>query len=36
MILTAKNGGGKVYRRVLNRGPEKDRASPWAEVAVTP
>jgi len=32
VILTAKNGGGKVYRKVLNRGPEKDRAQAWSEV----
>ena len=36
VILTAKNGGGKVYRRVINRGPEKDRAMPWYEVTSSP
>ena len=36
VILTAKNGGGKKYRRVLNRGPEKDRAMAWAEVPARP
>ena len=36
VILTAKNGGGKVYRRVINRGPEKDRAMAWAEAQPKP
>ena len=36
VILTAKNGGGKVYRRVINRGPETDRAMAWAEAQPKP